>query len=254
MSCALLQLPVDIIELIVGYLPTKDLLSVRLSCSTLERKACRFYARRHFTTRNIVFTKYNLQTMIDIARHEVFGPYVRELVLVKRPLPQAPLQDKLCSHGDVKYLPYILEAEKRLSVALSHLHNLTRVTCSDSYTSHHLLTSCHLRILLSALQASRGVRLKVLTFTFPLNTLLCLDTFSKRINHPFQRPRLQPATAGRCILELGVAGVIATLLDRDRRPPSTANQVLVVIAQELEPVSENCYIYSGRLSTYLPKV
>jgi hypothetical protein len=245
---ALLQLPTEMIEFIVVYLPTKDLLSVRLSCPRLERKTLRFYARKHFTTRNIVFTKYNLQTLIDIARHEVFGPQVRELVLVKRPRPHAPLQHQECTHGDVRYLPYILEAEKRLSVALNHLPNLIGVTCSNSYSSQHFSISCHLRILLSAVQVCGAVRLKTLTLTLPLKALLCLDTFSTCINHPYRQLQVQPATAGLCILELGVTGVTVTLPDHDQRHPCMVNRAPPIIVREPVSVTGNGYIYSGQLS------
>jgi hypothetical protein len=140
---------------------------------------------------------------------------VRELVLVKRPRPHAPLQHQECTHGDVRYFPYVLEVEKRLSVALNHLPNVIGVICSKSYFRQHFSISCYLRIFLSAVHVSGVVRLKILTLTLPLKALLFLDISSTRINHSYRQFQVQPATAGLCILELGVTGVTVILLDHN---------------------------------------
>ena len=84
----------------------------------------------------------------------------------------------------------------------------------------------------------------------PREAILGSDTWPTRFKNAYRRPELKLAnTAGQWILDLGVAGVTAILLNREPRRPSLADRhAPLLMARKLEPMAENCYVYIGEVS------
>lgn len=83
------SLPVELAEMILNstgadgepILSGSDICSIRLMDCMLQAASFETFAKRHFTIRKRMLDRRSLDTLLSIAKHPVFGPYVHEVAI-----------------------------------------------------------------------------------------------------------------------------------------------------------------------------
>jgi hypothetical protein len=79
------SLPPELVAEICGDsgLEKKDLVALRLTSKSqgIHASATKTFARRYFTDVLLLWSKYSLETFVDISQHPVFGPTIRKIQL-----------------------------------------------------------------------------------------------------------------------------------------------------------------------------
>lgn len=78
----ILNLPGEVVRLVASYLQPNDLLSLRLSCSYMERHAFNAFTTCFFREIHIIPTLQSLDALNQVAKHESFRTAVREIVII----------------------------------------------------------------------------------------------------------------------------------------------------------------------------
>ncbi|KAH6973298.1 hypothetical protein EDB80DRAFT_743170 [Ilyonectria destructans] len=76
---SILHLPAEISTLIFAELPSLDLLPIRRTCKEFYDRAPPLFARIYFQTRQVMFERRSLDTLVDISKHATFSRHVETL-------------------------------------------------------------------------------------------------------------------------------------------------------------------------------
>lgn len=98
---ALLGLPNEILSLITGTLDITSLCNLRLASRNLNDVALPVLSNRRFETRYVMLQQHSLENLIEISRHRVFGPALKNLTICIHHLTEDPEDSQALSHwGD----------------------------------------------------------------------------------------------------------------------------------------------------------
>ncbi|KAK3640524.1 hypothetical protein LTR56_011862 [Elasticomyces elasticus] len=110
----ILELPTEMLVHIANALKDgSDPLALRSTCTNLERATNDAFAAKYFAVRTHLFTRYGLQTLVDITKHPYLGRKVQKIELIVKDLRRGsfgPYDD----YGDIPWTsdPYSTEAQK----------------------------------------------------------------------------------------------------------------------------------------------
>ncbi|KAI1386513.1 uncharacterized protein F4822DRAFT_319153 [Hypoxylon trugodes] len=100
----LLDIPLEVILQITGYLNTEEYSNLRLVCRRLTKFLFAAFARDFFTKRQFTLTESSLQALIDISQSK-FGPYLKYLVIsLERPPSPGPDDYMATQAHDLNYV------------------------------------------------------------------------------------------------------------------------------------------------------
>lgn len=88
----LLDLPPELLLMIVDATEKPSLANMRLTCRKLQDLTNEAFGVVFFRTRHVIASESSVETLLEIARHAVFGRYVKEITL-SSDLFQGPLGD-----------------------------------------------------------------------------------------------------------------------------------------------------------------
>ncbi|KAK5683256.1 hypothetical protein LTS10_004787 [Elasticomyces elasticus] len=101
----ILELPTEMLVQIANSLKNgHHLLAFRLTCKSLEKASHDTFATKYFAVRTHLFTRYGLQTLVDITKHPYLGRKVQKIELIVKDLSRGsfgPYDD----YGDIPWTP-----------------------------------------------------------------------------------------------------------------------------------------------------
>ncbi|KAG8161344.1 hypothetical protein KVR01_009608 [Diaporthe batatas] len=80
-SSSLLQLPNELFDKVLKYLPAEDANDLRLTCRESRQKSFDCWSKTFFGERQFMIDAYSLQTLLDISRHPVLRSVLTHLII-----------------------------------------------------------------------------------------------------------------------------------------------------------------------------
>lgn len=146
-SPSLVSMPAEMLLHITSYLTTPELGNVRLTCKSVEAALLASFSREFFTKRQFMFTRFSLQTLVDISNSR-FSTTLSHILfdVFQLTLENAILRHSEASHdrgranarlkGYVEHMAFLNSGEdcELLSEAFQNLKNLEIVGMRDFYS------------------------------------------------------------------------------------------------------------------------
>jgi hypothetical protein len=147
------DVPTELLVNITSHLTTPDYGSVRLTCSTVEKKVWDSFAKEFFTRKQFMLTRPSLQALIDISNHDSLKGYLKKVIIGTNlvphltKLPLAAFYARFLRDVDSDTVSWVREQfldqlylvnhgldTRMLEEALSNLPTCQEIEIRDSYS------------------------------------------------------------------------------------------------------------------------
>ncbi|KAH0369853.1 hypothetical protein KCU65_g2953, partial [Aureobasidium melanogenum] len=98
----ILDLPLDILELVIHFMDTNDITALRSTCKKLEKAAMSKFVDQFIKCRRHILNLYSLVSLAGVVRHPIFGKAIKTIIIdTTFPLENDEPTRSHCTHNDL---------------------------------------------------------------------------------------------------------------------------------------------------------